>query len=456
VGTYYYYVASTASSPTPLTPQNLLNSLASGLASLSSVAGEGVTTLANPTSSPLLAALTSSISNEDVPGTSKPQAYLNWMLLDNQFNLVPNANGNNQNGAQQVGAAGLNGSALQAPLAQPITAAKSGYLYIYLSNTTPGWDVFFDNLSVLHYSSPLIEENHYYPFGLTMAGISDQAIKTQYAVNKYRFQKQELQNKEFSDGSGLEMYEFKYRMDDPQIGRFWSVDPLSSKYVYNSPYAFSEDKVTNSVELEGLEAALINNDFWRQVEGELHSFATMIDKGLTFGNKTTVEVPVTPKAGSTSNTVTTTATTTVNTNLDENLSYLINNNSNAGNPAPFVKTDTKIEVNAGTKVDVKTPVGTASSSATVDQNGKVSVTTSASIKTETPVNVTMTGSQSSDGTSKVGMGVSMTTSNTTLKGGFVIGTNQKTGFIEFNMGGEQKVGNTKVTNTTFIKIGQTQ
>jgi RHS repeat-associated protein len=89
-----------------------------------------------------------------------------------------------------------------------------------------------------------------------MSGISDQAIKTQYAVNKYRFQKQELQNKEFSDGSGLEMYEFKYRMDDPQIGRFWSTDPLASKYVYNSPYAFSEDKVVNSVELEGLEATL--------------------------------------------------------------------------------------------------------------------------------------------------------------------------------------------------------
>ena len=31
------------------------------------------------------------------------------------------------------------------------------------------------------------------------------------------------------------------------------MDPLSDKYVYNSPYAFSENHVTTYVELEGLE-----------------------------------------------------------------------------------------------------------------------------------------------------------------------------------------------------------
>jgi hypothetical protein len=98
-----------------------------------------------------------------------------------------------------------------------------------------------------------------------MAGISDKAIKSNYAENKYRFQKQELQNKEFADGSGLEMYEFKYRFDDPQIGRFWSVDPLASKYEYNSPYAFSEDKVTGHVELEGLEGVPFGTVMFRSV-----------------------------------------------------------------------------------------------------------------------------------------------------------------------------------------------
>lgn len=50
-------------------------------------------------------------------------------------------------------------------------------------------------------------------------------------------------------------YAFEYRMHDPRIGRFLSIDPLAFKYPWNSPYAFAENKVIQFIELEGLETA---------------------------------------------------------------------------------------------------------------------------------------------------------------------------------------------------------
>ncbi len=83
-------------------------------------------------------------------------------------------------------------------------------------------------------------DGRYYPFGLTMAGISDKAVKQDYAENKYRFNNgSELQNKEFSDGSGLEMYDAIHRMYDPQLGRFGQIDPLPEFNVDLSPYSFA-------------------------------------------------------------------------------------------------------------------------------------------------------------------------------------------------------------------------
>ncbi|MBO6516824.1 MAG: hypothetical protein JJ975_09775 [Bacteroidia bacterium] len=50
-------------------------------------------------------------------------------------------------------------------------------------------------------------------------------------------------------------YAFKYRVHDPRLGRFLSVDPLSSDYPWNSSYAFAENKVIRYIELEGREIA---------------------------------------------------------------------------------------------------------------------------------------------------------------------------------------------------------
>ena len=67
---------------------------------------------------------------------------------------------------------------------------------------------------------------------------------------RYGFQGQEMDNEQKGTGNSIN---YKFRMHDPKVGRFFSVDPLTASYPWNSPYAFSENQVIDAIELEGLE-----------------------------------------------------------------------------------------------------------------------------------------------------------------------------------------------------------
>lgn len=125
-----------------------------------------------------------------------------------------------------------------------------GYVFNYtdhLGNVRVSYED-MDHDGAIYAPNEVLEENNYYPFGLKHQGYNADLTQT---VNKYRYQGQEWQ-----DDLQLNIYFFKYRMSDPAIGRFLQIDPLSDGYVYNSPYAFAENKVVANFELEGLEAKI--------------------------------------------------------------------------------------------------------------------------------------------------------------------------------------------------------
>lgn len=67
---------------------------------------------------------------------------------------------------------------------------------------------------------------------------------------RYGFQGQEQDDEIKGKGNSVN---YKYRMHDPRIGRFFAVDPLAPKYPQWTPYQFSGNQVIHMVELEGLE-----------------------------------------------------------------------------------------------------------------------------------------------------------------------------------------------------------
>jgi RHS repeat-associated protein len=73
--------------------------------------------------------------------------------------------------------------------------------------------------------------------------------------DRYLYQGSEMDKEIKGEGNSVN---YRFRMHDPRLGRFFAIDPLASKYAHYTPYSFSGNKLIAWLELEGLEEAIVS------------------------------------------------------------------------------------------------------------------------------------------------------------------------------------------------------
>ena len=171
-------------------------------------------------------------SGTQTPQGSAPRAYLNYVVLDEKsfkavqsgFIAVPQITGTTQKQLLQLAAG------------SDINITHNGYLYVWVSNESKG-NVYFDDIRIDYQQGPLLEENHFYPYGLKMAALSSKAFGS--LLNKFQYQGS---YSEYDDETGYD--EFALRNYDPQRGQWTGVDPYDE---FPSPYTgMGNDPINNT------------------------------------------------------------------------------------------------------------------------------------------------------------------------------------------------------------------
>ncbi|MBX2985972.1 MAG: OmpA family protein [Bacteroidia bacterium] len=104
--------------------------------------------------------------------------------------------------------------------------------------------------TLMYYVADVVSATLYYPFGQAMLSYSNIEFAFTYGFNG-------KEKDEEGMGGGGATYDYGFRIYNPQIARFLSVDPLSSSFPWYTPYQFAGNMPIIAIDLDGLEEFVI-------------------------------------------------------------------------------------------------------------------------------------------------------------------------------------------------------
>jgi len=235
----YYFENPTTNTSTNSLAADIIASLAGALSGDPATIGTGLhnSATASVVTNNLDPTAIAGVADPNQYSTSLPRAYLTILFFDERFNYV--AEGSTSQPVQTSG-----DGATPLVLAN-IKAPKNGYVYIYVSNESDE-PVYFDNLQVQHVRGRIMEENHYYAFGLKIAGISSRELADAAEGHVDNPNGYQGDFSEMDDEIGWN--DFELRNYDPQIGRWIQQDPYDQ---FESPYIGMGNDPVNNVDPDG-------------------------------------------------------------------------------------------------------------------------------------------------------------------------------------------------------------
>jgi RHS repeat-associated protein len=127
---------------------------------------------------------------------------------------------------------------------------------------------------VMHYEAQVVSVSDYYPFGMR---IKEREWSDSSFGYRFGFNGKEQDNEVSGSGNS---YDYGFRIYNPRLGKFLSVDPLFRSYPWFTPYQFAANDPVRNIDIDGLEGGSAIEDEGSIIGDVLDYYVDFMAKAL--------------------------------------------------------------------------------------------------------------------------------------------------------------------------------